>query len=124
MHKSAPQPLPLKEAAIEPCALVDDDLVGPEMTLAAHGTSVVTPVALVHVVAAGAGGVQAMDHVGGVNIGEPLRRYNLEINTPGAAEMILKVPLPALPDMNEGDLVSSEIFAIIAVFSISAFPLT
>ena len=79
------------------------------MTLAAHRTCVITPVALIHVVAAGAGGVQAVDHVGGVNVWEPLRRHNLEIDTPGAAEMILKVPLPALPDMNEGDLMSSEI---------------
>ena len=79
------------------------------MSLAAHRTCVITPMALVHVVAAGAGGVQAMDHIGGVNVGEPLRRNNLEIDTPGAAEMILKVPLPALPDMNEGDLVSSGI---------------
>ena len=79
------------------------------MTLAAHRTCVITTVALVHIVAAGAGGVQAVDHVGGVNVGESLRRHNLEIDTPGAAEMILKVPLPALPNMNEGDLVSSGI---------------
>ena len=79
------------------------------MSLAAHGACVITPVALIHVVAAGAGGVQAMDHVGGVNVWEPLRGHNLEIDTPGAAEMILKVPLPALSDMNEGDLMSSEI---------------
>ena len=79
------------------------------MALAAHGTRGVTPVALVHVVPAGAGGVEAVDHVAGVNVGEPLGGHNLEVDTPRAAEMILEVPLTSFPNMNEGDLVSSEI---------------
>ena len=59
------------------------------MSLATHGAGVVTPVALVHVVTAGAGGVEAVDDVGDVNVGKPLGGHDLETDSPGAAKMVL-----------------------------------
>ena len=79
------------------------------MTLAAYGTGGVAPVTLVHIVPAGARGVEAVDHISGVNVGEPLRGHDLEVDPLGAAKMILEVPLATLTDMNEGDLVSAAI---------------
>ena len=79
------------------------------MSLAAHGTGGVAPMTLVHVVPAGARGVEAVDDIGGVNVGKPLRGHDLEVDPLGAAEMILKVSLASLTDMNEGDLVSPAI---------------
>lgn len=89
--------------------ILDSQHYRPEMALAAHGTGVVTSVALVHIVSAGAGGVKAVDDVGDVNVGEPLGGHDLETDSPGAAEMVLKVPLPSLTDVNVGDLVSAAI---------------
>lgn len=80
------------------------------MSLAAHGTRGVAAVTLVHVVTAGARGVEAVDDVGGVNVGEPLRRHDLEVDPLRTAEMILEVPLSSLADMNEGDLVGTAIY--------------
>ena len=79
------------------------------MALAAHGAGVVTSVALVHIVTAGAGGVEAVNDVGDVNVGEPLGGHDLEADSPRAAEMVLKVPFPSLTDMDVGDLVSASI---------------
>ena len=59
------------------------------MAPAAHRAGVVTPVALVHVVTAGAGGVEAVDDVGDVNVGKPLGGNDLEADSPRAAEVVL-----------------------------------
>ena len=59
------------------------------MSLAAHGAGIVAPVTLVHIVSAGAGGIEAVDDISDINVGKPLGGHNLEADSPGAAEMIL-----------------------------------
>ena len=61
----------------------------PQVSLAAVRTRYRAPVSLVHVVPAGAGGVEAVDDVAGVDVREPLGGQDLEVDTAGASQVIL-----------------------------------
>ena len=59
------------------------------MTLAADWTGHGAPVTLVDVVSAGAGGVEAVDDVAGVDVREPLGGQDLEVDTARSSQVIL-----------------------------------
>ena len=61
----------------------------PQVSLAADRTRHGAPVTLVHVVPAGAGGVEAVDDVAGVDVREPLGGQDLEVDTARSSQVIL-----------------------------------
>ena len=75
------------------------------MSLAADWTGHGAPVTLVHVVPAGAGGVETVDDVAGVDVREPLGGQDLEVDTAGPPQVILEVPLPALANVDVSNFV-------------------
>ena len=64
--------LPAPQSSFKLEALVDDNFVGPEMSLTAHRTVDGAPMSLVHVVPGGAGVVEPVDHVSLVYVREIL----------------------------------------------------
>ena len=107
-HEPSLGPLPLEQPAVVTSALVDHNLVGPgdekqscnsklckryptlpQVSLAADRTRHGAPVTLVHVVPAGAGGVEAVDDVAGVDVREPLGGQDLEVDTARSSQVIL-----------------------------------
>lgn len=91
------------------------------MSLASDWTGCVAAVLLVNVFPAGAGGVQAVDHVAGVNVRQSLARDDLDVDSTGASEMVLQIALAAFTNMNVCHLPGLSFLLIVSVVK---FPLS
>ena len=74
----------------------------PQLSIAVHRTGDVAPVGEVLHVPASAGGVQAVDQVRGVNVGQRLGGENS--HTAGATEVVHQVSLSSVTAENVGNL--------------------
>ena len=76
------------------------------MSLTTNRTGDVASVFIINIISAGAGGVETMDHVAGVNVRESLRGQDLNIDPVRASQMILEITFSTLSNMNVGNLLS------------------
>jgi len=90
--------------------------------LTTNRTGDVASVFIINIVSAGAGGVETMDHVAGVNVRESLRGQDLNIDSVRASQMILEITFSTLSNMNVGNLLSLTFWLIIVV-SVVQLPL-
>lgn len=86
-------------------------------------TGDVASVFIINIISAGAGGVETMDHVAGVNVRESLRGQDLNIDSVRASQMILEITFSTLSNMNVGNLLSLTFWLIIVV-NVVELPLT
>ena len=80
----------------------------PEMFSTARRTDLGTPVRLVQHISAGARGIQAVDQVGGINVGQRLGGENS--HTAGAPEVVHQVSLSSVTAENVDNLGGSAAF--------------
>ena len=78
----------------------------PQMSLTTNRTGDVASMFIINMVSAGAGGVETMDHVAGIDVRESLRGQDLNIDSVRASQMILEITFSTLSNMNVGNLLS------------------
>ena len=90
------------QSAFELEALVDDNFIGSEMSLATHWTVLSAPVTIINIVPSSAGVVQTMDHVSLVDVRKVLLLQDLNVQVLGSLQLRLQVSLAALPHVDVG----------------------